>query len=119
MGTGWPMHDYDNLTSHHEDTESYENHFRSKRKLLIEAFCKFVNPSNGLMHIVSKEIMPVDAAQSVKDAHDIGQGHSLVFMQVKVTSDLGMRNSLYVTIKKNKLPLFRSKNVVTTSKAKK
>ena len=53
--------DYENLTSHHEDTDSYEKHFPSKHKLLIEAFCKFdnpfMNPSNGLMHIVSKEIM--------------------------------------------------------------
>ena len=56
-----------------------------------------------------------DAAKSVRDAHDIGQGHSLVFMQEKLTSDLGMRKSLYGAIKKIKLLLFRSKNVVTTS----
>ena len=71
------------------------------------------------MHIVSKVIMPGDAANSVRDAHDIGQEQNLLFIQEELTGDLGMRKSIYGTIKKTKLPLFRWKNVVTTSKAKK
>ena len=90
--------------------------------LLVESFQKFENPfvdtHEGLINIVSKEVLSENAAKSVMDAHKIGQEQYSTFMQDKIMNDPPARKSRYCTIKKNKLIPFRSKNAVKTPKSK-
>ena len=118
------IQNYDCTTnsSHYEDTASFEKKFRMHRTLLVESFQKFdnpfVDPHEGLINIVSKEVLSENAAKSVMDAHKIGQKQYSTFMQEKIMNEPSARKSLYCTIKKNNLILFRSKNAVKTPKSK-
>ena len=64
-------------TKHHEDTKLFENTFRLNRSALIKAYENFANPfevsNSQLVNIVSMEILPTEAGQSVMSARSIGE----------------------------------------------
>ena len=95
-----------NKSSHHEDTDAYEEQFRIDQKSLISSFKFIGNPftenEKGLVNIFTNEILPESSALSVVNALQIGKDQMKSFIE----------NSLYSSIKKNKLELFRRKNNV-------
>lgn len=100
--------------SHHEDTEAFEKKFRSDSEKLHQAFVLWGNPFEelepGLVHQISKRVLSDEAEESVKCALKIGMEKSEKFKHDRV--------SLYQTIHRNKLPIFRKKNDVVASKKK-
>ena len=88
--------------------------FRSDCKSLYAAWLSYGNPFEethpGLVHQISKQILSEEAAKSVCNAYAIGKEQYSKFN----TS----RESLYDTISKNNLLLYRQKNVTGVSKSK-
>ena len=105
---------------HHEDTDAYEKTFRSESEAVYLAFLEYGNPfkeeEKGLLHIVSKHLLNEDASSSVREAKQQGKNQYQKFVDERLTKgDI----SFYDNIKKNNLALFRRKNSIVTSKAKK
>ena len=106
---------HDDLNAnHHEDNDAYEKTFRSDCKSLYAAWLSYGNPFEethpGIVHQISKQILSEEAAKSVRNAYAIGKEQYSKFN----TS----RESLYDTISKNNLLLYRQKNVTGVSKSK-
>ena len=109
-------------TNHHEDNDSFEKDFREKRFSLIETFTKFDNPSTesqpDLINIVSKKVMSEKATTSVRNAHSVSKKQCSDFIKERLCNSDDQRMSIYATVKKNRLALFRSKSIVTVPKVK-
>eukprot|EP00112_Aurelia_sp_Birch-Aquarium-sp1_P020427 Seg5269.1 transcript_id=Seg5269.1/GoldUCD/mRNA.D3Y31 product="hypothetical protein" protein_id=Seg5269.1/GoldUCD/D3Y31 len=103
---------------HHEDTDAHEKRFRkhvsSFKNTLDEAGSPF-EEEDILVHIVSRQIMSEAAATSVKIAYDTGKKQYKDFVHTRLRT---CEVSIHTSIPKNKLPLFRAKNAVSTSKEK-
>ena len=99
---------------HHEDNDTYERVFIADSKSLHTTWSSYGNPFQedhpGLVHQISKQILSDEAEKSVRNAYIIGKERYSKFNTC--------RESLYDTISKNKLLLFRQKNVSGTSKTK-
>ena len=108
--------------AHHEDTDSFEKTFRKDRSLLYQAFKKFGNPFEDadveLVNIVSRQVLPQRAICSVVEAHNVGKKQYLEFVEERLHKDMSDRTSIYSVIPKNKLSLYRQKNIVSTGKFK-
>ena len=102
---------------HHENTESFENHFRKNFLSLKEEFIKAGNPfeetSETMYTLVSKNILNLEAKKSVYEARTLGKNK---YHQYKHNIFILGRKNVYETLKRNKLSLFRNKNTVTISK---
>ena len=99
---------------HSEDTDAHEKQFRKDLLSLKEAFEEVGNPfdeDNELL--LHAEILSV--SDSVKIAFTTGKDQYEKFVTERL---IKTKISLYSPRPKNKLPLFRKKNNVTTSKAK-
>ena len=105
---------------HHEDTAKLEADFQKKRSSLIQAFIEVRNPfmehEDHLIHLISKQVMNEVAKDSVINSKDIGNEQLAVFLIERI---VGNTSSIYDTIKKNNLPLFRHKNNIVKSNKKK
>ena len=101
--------------SHHEDNDTFERKFVSDCDVLYSAWISYGNPFEeiepGLVHLTSKQILSEDAEISVRNAFEIGKGQYILFNKSRV--------SLYDTIKKNRLALFRQKNTVSSKSKQK
>ena len=99
--------------NHHEDNDAYEKTFLSDCKSLYAAWVSYGNPFEethpGLVHQLSKQILSEEAAKSVCNAYAIGKEQYSKFN----TS----RESLYDTISKNNLFLYRQKMLLVYQKA--
>ena len=104
---------------HHEDNNLYEQRFRKDVSKLINEINKCGNPFLGdgeeLENIYSKLIMSNASSVSVRKAFDIGTGAYETYCKERLCSD---KSSIYATITKKKLPLFRQKNTLSTPKSK-
>ena len=114
------MVDLATFHSHHEDTEAFEKAFRVDAETLLNAYIECGNPfqerEDGLVHLLSKHVLDEKASRSVKEANEIGQNQYDLF----VSERLQKKNaSIYDTVKKNNLPLFRQKNSIITNKSRK
>ena len=117
---GEHMVDLATFHSHHENTEAFEKAFRVDAETLLNAYTECGNPfqerEDGLVHLVSKHVLDEKASRSVKEANEIGQNQYDLF----VSERLQKKNaSIYDTVKKNNLPLFRQKNSIITNKSRK
>ena len=109
----------ENKDHHHEDTDSFEKKFRDERKRFLGAFEEFGNPfqesGDCLINVATKVVIDHIASESVKSAKEKGELQSKDFTErCLIKGD----QSLYTTISKNKLALFRKRNAVKTSKTK-
>ena len=96
----------DDSSLHHENNDRYETTYRNDCDSLYKSWKSFGNPFNDispLVHMTSRIILSDDSERSVRKAHEIGLRQYEDFNE--------KRSSLYDTIKKNKLPLFRQKNL--------
>ena len=106
---------HDDLNANrHEDKVAYDKTFRSDCKSLCAAWLSCGNPFEkthpGLVHQISKQILSEEAAKSVRNAYAIDKEQYSKFNT--------FRESLYDTISKNNLLLYRQKNVTGVSKSK-
>ena len=110
-------------SDHHEDRKLFEKKFRSRRIKLIEALKHFENPFSDpleeLKNIVSKELMSAKASTFVRSALQIGQSRCNAITKGRLNAVNMKQTSLYATISKNKLMLFKCKAVVIVSKLSK
>ena len=92
-----------NKSSHHEDTDAYEEQFRIDQKSLISSFKFIGNPftenEKGLVNIFTNEILPESSALSVVNALQIGKDQMKSFIE----------NSLYSSIKAERVDSLRSR----------
>ena len=103
---------------HHEDTDSHEKRFRKNVLSFKTAFDELGNPfeeGDILINVVSKHIMNESAATSVRVAYATGKKQYDEYLNDRLVTG---KVSIYAPISKNKLPLFREKNTLTTTKAK-
>ena len=108
------------IEGHHEDTAKFEADFQMKRSSLIQAFVEIGNPflehEDNLIHLISKQVMNEAARDSVINSKDIGNEQLTAFLADRI---IGNTTSIYDTIKKNNLSLFRHKNSIVISNKKK
>ena len=104
---------------HHKDTDLYGKNFRKDQNSFLGALVEYGNPfceeEPMLVQIVSKQVLDKNATSLAKRAREI------VLNQFDSFSNDRLRNgtaSLYQNITNNNSPLFRSKNIVATSKLK-
>ena len=104
---------------HHEDTKVFENRFRDDVNTFFEELNSRGNPflllGDELENIFSKSVMSLECSKSVRDAYSIGKEAYEKYCAERLVSGTA---SIYDTIKMNKLPLFRQKNIVRTPKTK-
>lgn len=108
----------DRQEAHHEDTVSYEKKFRRDVISFKNVFDEIGNPfqeGDILINAISKQIMSNEAANSIQNAFELGKQQYSDYVHNRLMT---CRVSVYERIPKNKLPLFREKNSVSTSKAK-
>ena len=101
---------------HHEDTDAHEKRFRTHVLSFKNTFDEAGSPfeeEDILVHVVSRQIMSEAAATSVRIAYDTGKKQYDDFVQTRLRT---CEVSIHTSIPKNKLPLFRAKNAVSTSK---
>ena len=104
---------------HHEDTASFEKDFRKDRNSSIASILEYGNPfeeeEQNLVHITSRHVLDAVATKSVKEAKRIGEDQDTAFINERLIS---RRTSLYDTLKRNDLSLFRQKHLLKMSKSK-
>ena len=109
----------DDHNNHHETTNVFEKRFREHVNALEQTFIKegkpFEEQENILMTIVTRNIMSEKAKESVYQATELGKRHYAECVQQRL--HIGEK-SIYDTIKKNKLMLFRKKNSILMQKGK-
>ena len=107
------------LLHHHEDTKTFEVKFQKDKNAFTNAIEDLGNPfleeEPQLVHIVTKQLLDEKASKSIKNAKDIGEHQFKAFVEQRLTEGT---SSIYDTIKKNNLPLYRQKNCVVTPKSK-
>ena len=104
------------ITSHHEDTVSFEKKFRKDVKSLYSAYIEDGNPfeeDDVLTKLGDKMVMNEHAIKSVCEARKRGKDQYDIF---KVERLVTATKSIHDVIKKNKLPLFRQKNTIAAKK---
>ena len=104
---------------HHEDTSSYEKGFHQDRDAFIASMLEYGNPfeeeEKHLVHISSRHVLDDVATRSVREAKFIGEDQYAAFVTDRLKNgDV----SLYETVKRNSLSLFRQKHVIKLSKSK-
>ena len=104
---------------HHEDTASFERDFRKDRDSLIASILEYGNPfkeeEQNLVHITSRHVLDDVATKSVKDVKRIGEDQYTAFVNERL---INRRTSLYDTLKRNDMSLFRQKHLLKMSKSK-
>ena len=104
---------------HHEDTASFEKDFCKDRDSLIASILEYRNPfeeeEQNLVHITSRHVLDDVATKSVKDVKRIGEDQYTAFVNERL---INRRTSLYNTLKRNDLSLFRQKHLLKMSKLK-
>ena len=104
---------------HHEDTASFEKDFCKDRDSLIASILEYRNPfeeeEQNLVHITSRHVLDDVATKSVKDVKRIGEDQYTAFVNERL---INRRTSLYDTLKRNDLSLFRQKHLLNMSKSK-
>ena len=105
--------------NHHEDTASFEKQFCDHQEALLKARSSFENPfeesATNLIHITTKHVLDDRATNSVKNAILLGEQQYYKFVSDRLKTKAV---SLYNVIKRNNLPLFRSKHLLKTAKSK-
>ena len=105
-----------NATKYHENTRNFEKLFAEDREKLCAAFEKFCNPfeecGEELINIFTRQVF---LDESVKHAEKIGREKRQLFIKERLTDH---NTSLYNTIHRNNLPLFRARKQKAQSKAK-
>ena len=79
----------------------------------------FSDPPEELMNIVSKELMSAKASSSVRSALQISQSQCNTITKERLNAVNTKPTSLYATISKNNLTIFKFKAAVVVSKEKK
>ena len=104
-----------NETKHHENTASFEKNFQKDFEALKKDFSTVGNPfedDSEQMYTVVLIILE-SSSQSVYSARCFGQEQ---YYQYTTDALVLGKKSIYDTIKRNKLPLYRSTNKVVVSK---
>ena len=104
---------------HHEDTASFEKDFRKDRDSLIASILEYGNPfeeeEQNLVHITSRHVLDDVVTRPIKEAKRIGEDQYTAFVNERL---INRRTSLYDTLKRNNLSLFRQKHLLKMSKSK-
>ena len=106
---------------HHEGTKLFQDKFHNDKKVFKETLENLGNPfleqEPQLVHIISKKVLDQKAIESVKCAKYIGIHQFISFVRERFIEGT---SSIYNTIKKYSLALYRQKNsvVISTSKQK-
>ena len=104
---------------HHEDTASFERDFRKDRDSLIASILEYGNPfkeeEQNLVHITSRHVLDDVVTRPIKEAKRIGEDQYTAFVNERL---INRRTSLYDTLKRNDLSLFRQKHLLNMSKSK-
>ena len=99
---------------HHEDTASFEKDFRKDRDsmiaLILEYGDLFKEEEQNFVHITSRHVLDDVATKSVKGAKRISEAQYTTFVKERL---INRRTSLYDTLKRNDLSLFRQKKIET------
>ena len=105
---------------HHEDNDSFEAKFREDVQSLYDAFNEFGNPfgeeQKQLVQISSRFVLDKSSPDSVFKAKQTGKDQFESFTKERLCGEV---SSLYNIIHKNNLQLFRSRNLLVTSRSKK
>ena len=108
------------LYSHHENTTSFENMFKKDFKNRKYEFKKVGNPffedTEILYTLVTKNVMDTSSNKSVYEARTLGAEQYSSYKERGFV--LGIK-SIYETIKRNKLSLYKNTNTVVISKTQK
>ena len=104
---------------HHEDTASFERNFRKDRDSLIASILEYGNPfkeeEQNLVHITSRHVLDDVVTRPIKEAKRIGEDQYTAFVNERL---INRRTSLYDTLKRNDMSLFRQKHLLKMSKSK-
>ena len=107
------------LELHHENTASFEKDFCKDRDSLIASILEYGNPfeeeEQNLVHITSRHVLDDVATKSVKAAKRKREDQYTAFVNERL---INRRISLYDTLKRNDLSLFRQKHLLKMSKSK-
>ena len=105
---------------HHENSKSFEIKFKKHFKSLREEYEKVGNPfledSDIFYTLITKTVMEVTSNKSVYDARKIGKEQYSSYQQEVFVFG---RRSIYDTIKRNKLSLYKNTNNVVISTTQK
>ena len=96
---------------YHEDTASFEKDFGKNRDSLVASILEYGNPfeeeEQNLVLITSRLVLDDVATKSVIETKMIGEGQYTAFVNERL---INRRTSLYDTLKRNDLSLFRQKS---------
>eukprot|EP00794_Sanderia_malayensis_P021193 gene21193-23274_t len=111
--------DEDDSSKHHEDTLAFEKKFKKDVKAFADILEGEGNPfeeeEDILITLMSKTVMDIESARSVKIARDAG---ATQYREFKVERLITGKTSVHEPIKRNKFSLFRNKNSIKTSSSK-
>ena len=104
---------------HHEDNGSFEAKFRKDIQSLYDAFNEFGNPfgeeQKQLVQISSRFVLDKSSSDSVFKAKQTAKDQFESLTKERLCGEV---SSLYNIIHKNNLQLFRSRNLLVTSRSK-
>ena len=104
-------------TKHHEQVPSVQNAFLKNVKSLVSSMEDLGNPfkedSGDLLALDTKDIMPSEVVESVKNIKKIGQSQYKAFVTERMVE---RTRPITHPIKRNKLPLFSRPTTKTVSK---
>lgn len=104
-------------TKHHEQVPSLQNTFLKNVKSLVNAVEELGNPfkedSGDLLSLDTKDIMPKEVVESVKNIQKVGQDQYKAFVTEKM---IQRTKPITDPIKRNKLPLFSRLPIKAASK---
>jgi len=97
-------------SSHHEQTPSTQRRFTRNVKNVVDIFNEWGNPftetSSDLLAVDTNLVMADEVVQSIKEAEDIGKAEYKAFVDDCM---INLTKSIYDTIPKNNLILFKSR----------
>ncbi|KAK3725326.1 hypothetical protein QZH41_002764 [Actinostola sp. cb2023] len=104
---------------HHEQVPSIQNAFLKNVKSLVNVIEDLGNPfkedSGDLLALDTKDIMPVEVVESIKNIQKIGKDQYKAFVNERIVHQ---EKAITHPIKRNKLPLFGRLPTTTVSKKK-
>jgi len=105
--------------NHHEQSPSTQNRFARNVKSVVDIFNEWGNPftetSSDLFSIDTNVMMACEVVQNVREAEDLGKAQYKAFVDERM---INLTKSIYDTIPKNNLMLFKSGQEKRSSKTK-
>jgi hypothetical protein len=104
--------DYSEESKHHEQSNSFQNHFKKDVSKLVDVFKNEIPYSTTtgeeLVILCTNTLADTAVAKSVRTAHEIGSKQFEAFFQERLSNTGNV--SLTAPLKRNKLPSFQFKS---------